>query len=126
MAFKDILLTLASYPEPTPVSVVEDAISVAAALGAHLTAVSCEVQVQVPGHFLSGLMANIPGIIAGEAEKSRKSAKRPARRIRCCLGKGRRSARDLRGEMPDLRGSGLARRLCPASRPNDRARAGSL
>lgn len=75
MAFKDILLTLASYPEPTPVSVVEDAISVAAALGAHLTAVSCEVHVQVPGHFLSGLMANIPGIIAGEAEKSRKSAK---------------------------------------------------
>ena len=30
MAFKDILLTLTSYPEPTPVSVVEDAVSIAA------------------------------------------------------------------------------------------------
>lgn len=75
MAFKDILLTLTSYPEPTPVSVVEDAVSIAAAFGAHLAAVSCEVHVQIPGHFLSGSIANIPGMIAGEAEKSRKSAR---------------------------------------------------
>lgn len=29
MAFKDILVTLTSYPEPTPASVVEGAVSVA-------------------------------------------------------------------------------------------------
>lgn len=75
MAFKDILLTLTSYPEPTPVSVLEDAVSIAAALGAHLAAVSCEVHVQLPGNFLSGSVANIHDIIAGEAEKSRQSAK---------------------------------------------------
>jgi hypothetical protein len=75
MAIKDILLTLTSYPEPTPDSVLEDAVSIATTLGAHLAAVSCEVHVQVPGHFLAGSIANIPGIIAGEAEKSRKSAK---------------------------------------------------
>ena len=75
MAFKDILLTLTSYPEPTPVSVLEDAVSIAAILGAHLAAVSCEVHVQVPGSFLAGSIANIPDIIAGEAEKSRKSAR---------------------------------------------------
>ena len=75
MAFKDILLTLTSYPEPTPVSVVEDAVSIAAALGAHLAAVSCEVHVQVPGNILSGSIPNISGIIAGEAEKSRNSAR---------------------------------------------------
>jgi nucleotide-binding universal stress UspA family protein len=75
MAFKDILLTLTSYPEPTPVSVVEEAVSIAAALGAHLAAISCEVHVEVPGHFLPGSVANLPGIIAGEAEKSRKHAK---------------------------------------------------
>jgi nucleotide-binding universal stress UspA family protein len=75
MAFKDILLTLTSYPDPTPVSVVEDAVSVAATLGAHLAAISCEVHVDVPGHFLPGSIANLPGIIAGEAEKSRKNAK---------------------------------------------------
>ena len=75
MAFKDILLTLTSYPDPTPVSVVEEAVSIAASLGAHLAAVACEVHVEVPGHFLSGSIANVPGIIAGETEKSRKSAK---------------------------------------------------
>ena len=75
MAFKDILLTLTSYPEPTPVAVVEDAVSIAAALGAHLAAVSCEVHVQVPGNLLSGSVASISGIIAGEAEKSQQSAR---------------------------------------------------
>ena len=75
MAFKDILVTLTSYPEPTPASVAEDAVVIAAAFGAHLAAVACEVHVQIPGHFLSGTIANVPGIIAGEAEKSRRNAR---------------------------------------------------
>jgi nucleotide-binding universal stress UspA family protein len=75
MAFKDILLTLTSYPDPTPIAVTEEAVSIAATLGAHLAAVACEVHVEIPGHFLSGSVANIPGLIAGEAEKSRKNAK---------------------------------------------------
>lgn len=75
MPFKDILLTLTSYPEPTPVAVVENAVSIAAALGAHLAAISCEVHVQLPGHVLSGSIANIPGLIASEAEKSRQSTR---------------------------------------------------
>jgi nucleotide-binding universal stress UspA family protein len=74
MAIKDILVTLASYPEPTPVSAVEDAIAVAAALDAHIAALSCEVHVEVPGHFLSGSVVGLPGVIAGEAAKSRKNA----------------------------------------------------
>ena len=74
MAFRDILLALASYPEPTPASVVEDAVSVAAALGAHIAAVSCEMHVQVPGHFISGSVVGLPGIIAGEVGKSRRNA----------------------------------------------------
>jgi nucleotide-binding universal stress UspA family protein len=74
MAFKDILLALTSYPEPTPVSVVEDAVSVASALGAHIAALSCEMHVQVPGHFISGAVVGLPGVIAGEAAKSRKNA----------------------------------------------------
>jgi nucleotide-binding universal stress UspA family protein len=75
MAFKDILLALTSYPDPTPASATEDAVAIAASLGAHLAAHACEVHVEVPGRFLSGSMANIPGIIAGETEKSRNSAK---------------------------------------------------
>ena len=74
MAYNDILVALTSYPEPTPVSVVEDAVSVAAALGAHIAALSCEMHVQVPGHFISGSVVGLPGVIAGEAGKSRKNA----------------------------------------------------
>ena len=75
MAFRDVLLTLTSYPEPTPVSVVEDAVAVAAALGAHIAGLSCEMNVQLPGHFISGSIVGLPGIIAGEAAKSRRNAK---------------------------------------------------
>lgn len=75
MAFKDILLALTSYPEPTPVPVVNVAISVAAALGGHLAALSCETHVQIPGHFLAGSVVNIPGLIAGETAKSRKNVR---------------------------------------------------
>jgi nucleotide-binding universal stress UspA family protein len=75
MAFKDILLALTSYPEPTPVSVVDDAVAVAATLGAHVAALSCETHVQIPGHFLAGSVANIPGLLAGEAAKSRENAR---------------------------------------------------
>jgi nucleotide-binding universal stress UspA family protein len=74
MAFRDILLALASYPEPTPTCVIEDAISIAAAFGAHIAAVSCEMHVQVPGHFISGSVVGLPGIIAGEVGKSRRNA----------------------------------------------------
>ena len=72
MAFKDILVALASYPDPTPVSAVEDAVSVAVALGAHLAALACETRIQLPGHFVSAAM--VSGMIAGEAGKSRKNA----------------------------------------------------
>jgi len=76
MAFKDILLTLTSSPDPTPASVAEQAAAIAATFGAHLAAVTCEVHVEVPGHFLSGSVANIPGLIAGETEKSRQNAEK--------------------------------------------------
>jgi nucleotide-binding universal stress UspA family protein len=74
MAFRDVLLALTSYPEPTPVFVVEDAVAVAAALGAHIAGLACEINVQLPGHFISGSMVGLPGIIAGEAAKSRRNA----------------------------------------------------
>jgi nucleotide-binding universal stress UspA family protein len=73
MAFKDILVALTSYPEPTPVSVVDDAVSVAAALGAHLAALSFETRPEVPGHFISNSL--VTGMISAETEKSRSNAR---------------------------------------------------
>ena len=74
MAFKDILVTLMSYPEPTPGFIIENAILIADALGAHIAALSCEVHVKLPGHFPSGSVVGLPGVIAGEAGKSRRNA----------------------------------------------------
>jgi nucleotide-binding universal stress UspA family protein len=72
MTIRDVLLTLTSYPDPTPVSVVDSAVSLASILGAHIAAISCEVRVQVPGSFLS--FGNAGSIAAGEAHKSQRNA----------------------------------------------------
>jgi nucleotide-binding universal stress UspA family protein len=73
MAFKDILVALNSYPDPTPVSVVDDAVSIAAVLGAHIAALSCETRVQVPGHLIS--TSTVDAMLAGETAKSRNNAR---------------------------------------------------
>jgi nucleotide-binding universal stress UspA family protein len=75
MALRDVLLGLTSYPEPTPVSVVENAVSFASSLGCHMAALACEVHIQVPSSFLSSALANVAGMAAREANKSRKGAK---------------------------------------------------
>jgi hypothetical protein len=89
MAIKDILLTLTSYPDATPVSVVDRAVSLASVLGAHIAGISCEVHIQVPGSFISFVAAS--GIAAGEAHRSHDSAQAlfaafeaPRKRRMCC------------------------------------------
>ncbi len=72
MAIRDILLTLVSYPDPTPASMLDGAISLATALNAHIAAISCEAHVQVPGTFLS--FGTVEGLITAEAQTSRKNA----------------------------------------------------
>lgn len=74
MAIKDVLLTLTSYPEPTPVSVIEDAVSFASSLGAHIAAIACEARVEIPGTLLSSSLVDVAAIAAGEARKSLKNA----------------------------------------------------
>ena len=72
MALKDILLILTSYPDQTPVSVIDSAVSLVESFDAHIAAISCEVHVQVPGSFLS--FGTAGGIAAGEAHRSLKNA----------------------------------------------------
>ena len=74
MAFRDVLLGLTSYPEPTPVSVVENAVSFASSLGCHIAALACEVHIQIPGTFFPDSLVNVAGLAASEANKSRKGA----------------------------------------------------
>ncbi|UGY02252.1 universal stress protein [Bradyrhizobium quebecense] len=73
MAIRDILLTLTSYPDPTPISVIDRAASFAYALDAHIAAISCEVHIEVPGSFIS--FGTVEAIAGGEAHRSHDSAK---------------------------------------------------
>ncbi|MFY9828805.1 MAG: universal stress protein, partial [Rhodoplanes sp.] len=61
MAFKDILLQLASYPEPTPVTAVDQAVAFAEASGARVTALAFEIVVNVPGTVLAPALLDVKG-----------------------------------------------------------------
>ena len=70
MSFKDALIALTTYPEPTPVSAVDDAIDLAAALGARVSAIACEVKIRAPGSPLGNYLLDIPAMVAAEIKKS--------------------------------------------------------
>jgi nucleotide-binding universal stress UspA family protein len=73
MAIRDVLLALTTYPDPTPVSAVDDAVSFASSLGCHIAAIACEVHVQVPGTLLSGSL--VGGLAKHEAHESLNNAR---------------------------------------------------
>ena len=70
MAFKDVLLQLSSYPEPTPIAAVEQAIGFAEALGAHLSALTCKIEIPSTSNVLANSLLDIQGMVAAERQKS--------------------------------------------------------
>jgi nucleotide-binding universal stress UspA family protein len=73
MAIRDVLLTLTTYPAPTPISAIDDAVSFASSLGCHIAAIACEVHVQVPGTFVGGSL--VGGMVRREAHESVNNAR---------------------------------------------------
>ena len=126
MAIRDVLLALTSYPEPTPVSVVENAVSFASSLGCHIAALACEVHVQVPGSFLSSSLVNVAGMAASEANKSRKAAEALLAAFDSIADKSGLSHERIIGKMFDARSTGYVRGIWAASRLDDSAGPGSL
>src|SRR5262245_43810345 len=74
MSFKDVLVALITYPEPTPVPAVDDAVDVAAALGAKVSAIACEVKIRAPSSPLGNYLLDIPALVAAEIKKSATNA----------------------------------------------------
>jgi nucleotide-binding universal stress UspA family protein len=74
MGIRDVLLTLTTYPDPAPASVIDDTVALAASLGAHVAAIACEAHVEVPGTFLSSSLFDVGALAASEARKSLKNA----------------------------------------------------
>ncbi|WP_439496094.1 universal stress protein [Bosea sp. (in: a-proteobacteria)] len=70
MAFNDVMLQLSSYPEPTPVAAVEQAVDFAGALGASISALTFKIEIPNVGNVLANKLLDIPGMIAAERQKS--------------------------------------------------------
>lgn len=74
MAFKDVLVALTTYPEPTPISAVDDSVDLTAVLGAKISAIACEVKIRAPGSPLGNYLLDIPAMVAAEIKKSATNA----------------------------------------------------
>ncbi|MFO1109393.1 MAG: universal stress protein [Bradyrhizobium sp.] len=74
MSYKDLLLSLASYPDSTPAAAVDVAVDFAASIGARLSAIACEIRIAVPGSFVAPAFLNVPAMAQAEAKKGREQA----------------------------------------------------
>jgi nucleotide-binding universal stress UspA family protein len=64
------LLQLSSYPEPTSSASVEQAVQLAEALGARISALTVRIEIPNAGNVLANALLDIPGMVAAEREKS--------------------------------------------------------
>ncbi|MDO9337237.1 MAG: universal stress protein [Caulobacter sp.] len=69
MSYKDILLHLDSYPDPTPMDVVDEAMRICAALGEGVTAAAFPVRIPLKSNFLPDRLIGLARL--AEAEESR-------------------------------------------------------
>lgn len=74
MAFRDVLLALTTYPQPTPVLAIDEAIDFAVAVGAKLSAIACGVKIRAPGSVLADVLIDIPAMAAAETRRSSDNA----------------------------------------------------
>lgn len=75
MAFKDILLQLNSYPEPTPIAAVEQAIDFAEAMDARISALTFDIDIPRISNPMANMLLDIPGMVAAERQKSAANAR---------------------------------------------------
>jgi nucleotide-binding universal stress UspA family protein len=72
MVIKNVLLALITYPEPTPMSAIWDAATIAEKLGSKLSIIANEMEFHVPSrvHPLADALINIPGLARAQIQKS--------------------------------------------------------
>ena len=58
-AVKDILFHVDSYPDPTPVAAIDQAVRFAATLGSGITALAVQVDFKPPGNWLAERLVNL-------------------------------------------------------------------
>ena len=76
MLFRDILLALTTYPEPTSASVLDGTVALSVVVGARISAIACEAKIPVPGTILGRTLLNVPAMVATELKKSTVNAEK--------------------------------------------------
>lgn len=75
MSFKDVLVQLSSYPERTPAATLEQAVRIAEALGARLSALAFKIEIPNVGNVLANTLLDVSGMVAVERQKSAANVK---------------------------------------------------
>ena len=74
MAFKDLLLTVATHGEPTTVSAIDTSVAFATAVDAKISAIAFEIKFQMPWSPFYKAFPEIPALATSEEKKSRENA----------------------------------------------------
>ena len=85
MAYRDLLVQLTTYPEPTPDRFIEAAAALADRLDARLSAVICQIDLPPVSNFLADRLVGAGAIIAGENAKSRENFRHLEERFRAVV-----------------------------------------
>ncbi|MBL6853797.1 MAG: universal stress protein [Alphaproteobacteria bacterium] len=78
MTVRDILLALASYPEPTPDASIDKALAFASLLNAQVTGLAFETELRLmrPSDLLTRVLVDVPAMAAEESARSKAHAAR--------------------------------------------------
>jgi nucleotide-binding universal stress UspA family protein len=76
MAFKDLLLVLRSYPTPTPDETILRCVDLAAAWGAHMSAIAFRIVPKASANPLRHVLIDIAAVVANESNTSLADAER--------------------------------------------------
>lgn len=77
MSFKDTLLVLTSYPDPTLRASIDRATTLGTLLGTRMSAISFDIDVKVPGgsNFLADMLLDLPNMIAAAKQTASANAR---------------------------------------------------
>ena len=82
MAYKDVLLGLVPYPEPTRGSVVDQAVDIAVAIGGKISALACGIKILASGSILARALFHAAAKAAAETGNANENAETIGRHFR--------------------------------------------
>ena len=116
MSFKDVLVQLSSYPERTPAATLEQAVRIAEALGARLSALAFKIEIPNVGNVLANTLLDVSGMVAVERQKSAANVKLLISEIREPDSEARGGMRKHCRILHELAVGGPRDRTCQAAR----------